>query len=200
MKRSCLFAFVLLIGVASAGHAQHGGGVSVALPAVTAPQEARQFDFLLGHWEVELTPKVNGLVAMIHGAPHLVGTWKAWRAFDGFGLDDELRIVDGSGNPVSLSHVSRIYDKAAGLWRISGLDVYRARFSAATAVWKDGQMQVNGSGIGSDGKPYLSRTLFHDIGPNAFSMQQDRSVDDGATWDEAALRITARRLAASAPR
>lgn len=199
MIRISLFLLFALLGATTDLHAQHGGA-SVVLPTIAAPQEATQFDFLIGHWEIELTPKVNGLAAMIHGTPHLLGTWKAWKAFDGFGIDDELRVVDGSGNPVALTHARRIYDKANAHWIISGLDVYRARFSAAIGTWQDGEMHQQGTGTNSEGKPYLARTRFDEISADGFRMQQDRSFDGGTTWEEAAITIVAKRVAAVAPR
>ena len=51
---------------------------------VAAPREAKQFDFLLGQWEIVAEPHVSFLVATIHGQPKLPGIWKAWRALDGF--------------------------------------------------------------------------------------------------------------------
>ncbi len=199
MNRLCLIALVLLFAYVVDANAQHSGS-SDALPAVTAAQEATQFDFLIGQWEIELTPKVSGLAAMVHGSPRLLGSWKAWRAFDGFGVDDELRVVDGSGNPVTLSHALRIYDKTAGHWVIHGLDVYRARFNVATAQWRNGEMRANGSGTNHDGKRYLSRTRFHTITPDSFEMQQDRSFDAGASWEERAITIQAKRVAHKAAR
>ena len=70
----------LALARASLAHAQHGGTGS-SLPGTAAPAEAAQFDFLVGQWELEVTPKVGGLGAMIHGAPRLVGSWKAWRCY-----------------------------------------------------------------------------------------------------------------------
>lgn len=177
-----------------------GLGLAQAQPATAPAHEAGQFDFLVGQWELEVTPKASGLAAMIHGAPKLTGSWKAWRAFDGHGISDELRIVDGSGNPVALSHAQRVYDSAGRRWVIGTLDVYRARFSNATAQWQDGEMRSSGSGIGADGKPYLTRGRFYEIGPDRFRMRQDRSLDNGATWEEGTLVLSARRVARTAPR
>jgi len=168
--------------------------------AFAAPAQARQFDFLIGQWELTVTPKVSGLAARIHGAPRLLGTWKAWKAFDGFGIEDELRIVDASGNPASLSHALRVFDAAARHWTITSLDVYRTRFSAATAEWKNGEMVTTNSGTDSEGKPMLVRSRFHAITPNSFRFQQDRSADAGRTWNEGILKIAAQRVAATAPR
>lgn len=173
-------------------HAQGGG--------VTAPREAAQFDFLIGQWEIELTPKVNGLAAMVHGTPKLLGSWKAWRAFDGFGIEDELRVIDGSGNPATLAQAQRIFDAKSKRWLMSSLDVYRVRFSSATAHWQDGEMRANGSGITPDGKPLLTRSRFYEITPERFRMTQDRSIDEGKSWEDGVLTVTAKRVAAKAAR
>lgn len=196
--RSAL-AVCALLAMPTVLAAQHAGG-GTGPPIHTAPKEAAQFDFLIGQWELTVKPKVASLAARIHGAPKLLGTWKAWRAFDGFGVEDELRIVDGSGNPNSLNHTIRAYDAGAKRWTVSGLDVYRARFTTATAEWRDGQMHLAGKGTDAEGKAYLTRTRFTDIAPTSFRMQQDRSTDDGRTWTEAVLTIEAKRVAATAPR
>ncbi len=189
----------LLLAVAGPALAQHGGA-SAALPASAAAPEATQFDFLLGVWELEVTPKVSGLAAMVHGTPKIVGSWKAWRAFDGHGISDELRLVDASGNPVGLNHAQRIFDAKSKQWLVQTLDVYRARFGSATAKWQGQQMNQSGSGTNNEGRALLTRTRFHDIGAERFRVQQDRSLDNGATWDEATLVILARRVAKVAPR
>jgi hypothetical protein len=199
MKHPYTILAALLLMCTCAIHAQHGG-VSVALPAVIPPEEVAEFDFLIGQWEIELTPKASGLAAMIHGAPRLLGTWKAWRAFDGFGIDDELRVIDASGNPVALTHSMRIYDKKAGHWLISGLDVYRTRFNSAVGVWGNGEIWIRGRGVNGEGKAYLSRTRFYEITEQAFSMLQDRSFDEGKSWEEASIRISAKRVAAKTAR
>lgn len=177
---------------------------ALVLPAaaqtLTAPREAAQFDFLIGQWDLEVTPKVSGLAAALHGTPKLVGSWKAWRAFDGFGIEDELRIVDSSGNPASLNHALRVYDAKTKRWTIAVLDVYRARIGNSSAQWQDGEMRSTGTGTTPDGKPSLTRSRFHDIGPDRFKLRQDRSIDDGASWDDGVLVISAKRSAAKAAR
>ncbi len=180
-----------------AAHAQHGGGSTAA---AVAPAEAAQFDFLIGQWELEVTPKASGLAAMIHGAPKLVGSWKAWKAFDGYGLDDELRIVDASGNPMSLNYNQRIFDTKAKRWLVSGLDVYRARFGSSSGVWQDGEMRLEGSSQNAEGKTVTTRTRYLEITADRFKMRQDRSYDNGANWEEGTLTVVAKRVSRKAPR
>jgi hypothetical protein len=181
-----------------ASQAPHGRGAGSR--AVVAPPEASQFDCLVGEWELVVVPKVSGLAARIHGAPKLLGTWTASRSFDGFGIQDELRIVDGSGNPSSLSHTMRVYDAAAKRWDSATLDVYRARFSTGSGQLAGGEMVMTATGTDTDGKSYLSRTRFHSIRRDSFILQQDRSMDRGRTWNEKVLRIEAKRAAAAPAR
>ncbi len=199
MSTRFTLVILALLATPAALAAQHGGGTA-APPIHSPPKEASQFDFLIGQWELVVRPKVNSLAAKIHGAPRLLGTWKAWRAFDGFGVEDELRIVDGSGNPSALNHALRAFDPGARRWNITGIDVYRGRVTSATAEWQDGAMAQSGKGTDAEGKPYLTRTRFSGITPTSFVMQQDRSTDDGKTWDEGVLKIEAKRVAGVAPR
>jgi len=190
------FAFVL-VSLPSVVAAQHDGG---AAPFRTLPREASQFDFLVGQWELVVRPQATTLAARIHGAPKLPGTWKAWRALDGFGVEDELRITDGSGNPRAFSHAVRYYDAPTKRWKASIIDPYRGSFSQSTAEFRDGSMNVTARGADAEGKAYLSRSRFYDITPTSFRFRQDRSTDDGRTWTEGVLTIEAKRVAAAAPR
>jgi hypothetical protein len=190
-----LFAYLVPVPLL----AQHGGG-RPAPPAHVPAREASQFDFLIGQWELVVRPEASGLAARLHGALRLVGTWKAWRAFDGFGIEDELRVVDGSGNPLSLTHALRVFDPATGRWSQTSLDVYRSVFTTSAAEWRDGEMWISGRGTDQEGRPYLARTRYYAIKPDAFSFRQDRSFDDGRTWKDGVLRIEAKRVAAAATR
>jgi hypothetical protein len=186
-----------LVTLPTAVQAQHNGG---APSARTAPTEASQFAFLIGQWELTVRPAAVGLAQKIHGTPKLAGTWKAWRAFDGFGIEDELRITDASGNPRSLTHAMRYYDATAKRWTTTTLDVYRGTFTPSTANWRDGRMTVTSRGVDGDGKAYVARGTYSDITPTSFRFRQDRSLDDGQTWTEDVLTIDAKRVAVSVSR
>lgn len=177
---------------------QHGG--APARPLAAAPKEAEQFAFLVGQWEVTVMPKVSSLAARIHGQPKLVGSWKAWKALDGFGIEDELRIIDASGNPNALTHTVRMYDAAQSRWTQTSVDVYRARFTTANGTFADGAITLRSVGRDAEGKPFVQRTRFYDITATSFKWQSDRSMDGERTWEEGVLRMEARRVAASAPR
>ena len=202
--RASLFALgACCIAMPLALKAQHGSGTPSAASApraARAPREASQYDFLIGQWELTVTPKVSGLAARIHGVPKLRGSWKAWRALEGWGIEDEMRIVDESGNPRSFTQSMRVYDPAAQQWQVVTVDAYRQKVSQATARWSGREMISSGSGVDGDGDAYMTRTRITRIDARSFRFQQDRSTDGGKTWEEAALVIEAKRVSDAAPR
>lgn len=189
---------IALLSVPAVVGAQHTAAAPA--PAPSAPPEARQHDFLVGQWDLIVKVPATSLATRIHGMPKLVGTWKAWRAFDGYGIEDELRITDAAGNPMNLTHSLRFYDRTSRRWTVTALDVYRGKVTTLTATWAEGRMHQESKGVDQDGKAYLSRARFSDITPSGFTFQQDRSPDDGKTWKENTLVIEAKRVAATAPR
>ncbi|MCU0647071.1 MAG: hypothetical protein MUF00_03710 [Gemmatimonadaceae bacterium] len=166
----------------------------------SAPKEATQFDFLVGQWELTVTPKAAGLAQMIHGAPRYVGTWKAWKAFDGLGIEDELRVLDRSGNPAALTVTMRVWSSTERRWVTTSVDAYRGRTAPATARWVNGEMLVDGQTVDPAGAAVLTRSRFTGIAPGRFRFVQDRSTDGGKTWTTGAMTIEATRVAATAPR
>lgn len=201
LSRLALLAVVLLPGMLPASlRAQHSGGGGAAGSTSAAPKEAEQFAFLVGQWEVTVMPKVSSLAATIHGQPKLLGTWKAWRAFDGFGVEDELRVIDASGNPNALSHTMRIYDATLGKWTQTSLDVYRGRFTTANGTWAQNALSLRSVGRNAEGNPFVQRSRFYDITPTSFKFEVDRSNDGERTWETGVIRMEAKRVAASAPR
>lgn len=163
-----------------------------ALAATGATAQEKQFDFLVGQWDVQVRPKVSGIAAAIHGAPKLTGTWKAWRAMDGLAIEDELRILDASGNPISFTHGMRIYSKAERRWKSGSLDAYRARFSESSGEAAGAEVVMSGRGNDPQGQPVMTRARYLDIGADGFRMLQERSADEGKTWEET-LTIVAKR-------
>lgn len=187
----------LLVVLASPAAAQH----AAAAPSTRAvPAEARQMAFLIGQFDLVVKPKAVGLGQKIHGVPKLVGTWKAWKALDGYGVEDDLRVTDESGNPKLYSNAVRYYDAEQKRWRASTIDVYRGVFSTSSGEWKDNAIIMTSHGTDAEGKVYASRTRYYDITPTGFKYRSDRSFDEGKTWEEGVLRIEAKRVAATATR
>ena len=163
-----------------------------------AADGAKQFDFLLGQWELDVHVKAGGLAAMIHGTPKLSGTWKAWRAIDGRAIEDELRIVDASGNPLTLDRALRFYSADDKRWKTIGIDLHHNRTYESIGQFQEGEMRVESHSTDSEGKPTATRTRYTGIGADAFRLLQERSSDGGQTWQETGLSIDAKRIAAAA--
>lgn len=196
MKARWLWIVLAFLMSPAVARSQHGSGA----PAVkTPPREASQFNFLVGQWELVVKPAASSLAQRIHGTPKLVGIWKGWRALDGFGIEDELRITDNSGNPMSLSHSVRYYDASGRRWKTSTVDVYRGVFTSAAAEMRGSEMVTSSQGSDADGKPYLSRGRYSGISATAFRFVLERSTDNGKTWKDN-LTIDAKRVSSSAAR
>ncbi|MBX9928869.1 MAG: hypothetical protein K2X99_08145 [Gemmatimonadaceae bacterium] len=180
--------------------AQHTGGTTGRAPANAPAAQVKQFDFLIGQWELAVTPKVSGLAAKIHGAPKVLGVWKAWRMLDGFGIEDELRITDASGNPSSLTKALRLWSPTESQWLITSADAYRGRITTSSASLRGADLIATTRTVDAEGKPIITRSRFSAITPRSFTWTQDRSTDDGKNWDEAVLVIKATRVSATAPR
>jgi hypothetical protein len=192
------FAATLFAAMASSPvRAQHGGAGGASLSV--APREASQFDFLVGQWELVVRPKPTSLAQRIHGPRELAGSWRAWRGLDGWGIEDELRITDRSGNPIAFTHHVRLFDARATRWNITTFEPAKGATSSATATARDGAVVVNASGVDGDGKRYVSRATFSKITPASFAYRLDRSYDGGTTWEEGITKIEAKRVAASRP-
>ena len=180
-------AFILAVWLcAVASPAASAGGVAAA-------PEARQFDFLVGQWQVSGEAKASGLMARIHGSPKLIGSWKAWRLADGLGIEDELTLTDASGNPTSSVHFKRTFSREENCWIITSRNTYNGNAPPATARWKADEMLMTGSGASPEGKHYRSRTHYVAITPVSFRMVQDRSYDEGKTWEDAAVTLNVHR-------
>lgn len=169
------------------------GPPAAGAAGVAAAPEARQFDFLIGQWKVSGEAKTSGLLALIHGTPKLVGSWKAWRVADDHGIEDELTLTDASGNPTSAVHFTRTFSREENCWKITSRNTYNGSAPPATARWQGDEMLVMGSGASPEGKHYRSRTHYAAITPVSFRMVQDRSYDEGKTWEAAAVTLDVRR-------
>lgn len=192
MKPFVRCAFIAALSLSFATLAAQAVAADADIQGSNAP-EFHQFDFLLGQWQVKGEVKVGGLIALIHGTPKLAGSWKAWHALDSNRIEDELRLTDTSGNPLSSVHFTRIFSRGENCWKITGIDVLDGHAQSSTGHWQDGEMVIIGSGADHEGKRYQSRTHFNAINSTDFRMVQDRSYDEGKTWETAYVTLDASR-------
>lgn len=162
--------------------------------AYAAVPEARQFDFLVGQWQVSGEAKVSGAMALFHGRPKLAGSWKGWRRADGEGIEDELTLTDASGTLLSAVHFTRTFSREENAWIISGRDSRKGGApTPATARRQGDEMLMTSTGVTPEGKQYRHRTHYLAITPAGFRLVQDRSYDGGKTWDSGAVTLDVRR-------
>ncbi|MEC5217987.1 hypothetical protein RCH09_002953 [Actimicrobium sp. GrIS 1.19] len=168
--------------------------VGASAASVAAAPEARQFDFMVGQWQVSGELKVSGAMALFHGNPKLAGGWKAWRAADGQGIEDELTLTDASGTVLSAVHFTRKFSPDENCWKVTGRDTYKGALpTPATARWQGDEILMTSSGTTPEGKHYRNRTHYLAITPVSFRMVQDRSYDEGKSWDTGTMTLDVRR-------
>lgn len=140
-----------------------------------------EFDFLIGRWTVTGTPRVSALVARFHGVPQLTGTWQAARGPDGRVIQDDLRATDATGRAWVAKHASRTYDVSSKLWKVnegSTTDTAPTRVQRHAA-----DIVVTTEGRTRQGDRVLIRRRFSEMRPASFRYTQDRSEDEGQTWE-----------------
>ena len=94
----------------------------------------------------------------------------------------------------------RIFDVTLGKWTQTSLDVSRGRFTTGNGAWAENALSLRSVGRDAEGKAFVQRARFYDITATSFKYDVDRSHDGERTWETGVVRMTAKRVAASAPR
>ena len=131
---------------------------------------------------------------MVHGEVQLSGTWRARKAMGGWGIEDEMQLVDASGNPAALIATTRFYDVRAKHWTASGFDIYRGRHTLSTAIASASGMRSESRRVDADGAATRSRGIIERVDRDHIVFRQDHSYDDGLSWDEDMLVIEGTRM------
>ena len=144
-----------------------------------APPEARQFDFLIGTWDVSATRyKEDGSVLFQYKA-----SWGAQALSEGRMIMDDFKALAPTGEPISSFVTLRTYSEATGRWELQGLAaLQRAAALEWHGTWQDAQMVLDAAGQGPDGKPLRTRIRFFQIERDRFSWESRVSQDGGKTW------------------
>ncbi|MES3002411.1 MAG: hypothetical protein V4787_17100 [Pseudomonadota bacterium] len=157
-----------------------------------APPESRQFDFLIGDWDVAATRYGED------GSPLLQyqAGWKAIHLNERRMIMDDFKAYGPGGQPVSSYVTLRTYSEATGRWEMAGLPALQPAASAEWhGIFQGAEMLLEASGKDPAGNPVRTRIRFFDIAGDSFSWESHVSRDDGKTW-----RRTAHLLATRAPR
>jgi hypothetical protein len=144
-----------------------------------APSEARQFDFLIGTWDVSATRyKDDGSVLLQYKA-----SWNAQTLNEGRMIMDDFKALAPTGEPISSFVTLRTYSDATRRWELQGLAALQPTAALQWhGIWRDGQMVLDAEGQGPDGKPLKTRIRFFQIEKDRFSWESQVSRDGGRTW------------------
>ena len=158
------------------------------------PPEGRQFDFLIGDWDVAATRyKQDGSVLLEYKA-----SWSARHLNDGRMVMDDFKAYAPTGQEISSYITLRTYSPATRRWEMAGLAALQPAANARwNGEWKDGEMQLEAAGLDPEGKAVRTRIRFFNIARDSFSWESLASDDGGKTWVRSASLLAARGEQAS---
>jgi len=154
-----------------------------------APPESRQFDFLIGEWDVDVTRyQGDGSVLMRHRAG-----WSAKYLNEGRMIIDDFKPRAPTGQDVASIVTLRTYSVTMRRWEMTFLTALEPAMNAEFhGEYKDGEMLLEASGRNQAGNMIKNRIRFFDIEPDSFNWESRISQDDGKTWNRM-VTLTARR-------
>lgn len=154
-----------------------------------APPETDQFAFLVGTWSCT-TRSMLPDGSMVDGPP---ATWTGRWILDGYAIQDDWATTRPEGTRVrgtnirSFNPETRVWDNR---WLANG--TLQWQYFSAEQVG-DTMVMTGGEGVDPQGRSYLDRNTFYDIGPDAWKWKKDRSYDGGETWLDGVAFIEATR-------
>lgn len=148
-----------------------------------ATPATRQFEFLLGEWDVAATRyKEDGSVLFRYRA-----TWSARYLNEGRMMVDDFKALDSAGQAVSSYVTLRTYSEATRRWEMAGLAALQPSATAEWhGEWKGGEMLLDARGRDPAGNGVMTKIRFFDIETNSFNWESETSRDEGKTWVKAA--------------
>ncbi|MEO5669460.1 MAG: hypothetical protein ABIR26_02110 [Ramlibacter sp.] len=154
-----------------------------------APPESRQFDFLIGDWDVTATRfKDDGTALLEYKA-----RWNAVHLNGGRMVMDDFQALAPTGQPISSYVTLRTYSEATRRWEMTGLQALQPSGSAVWhGVFTNGEMLLDVIGKDPAGNVVKTKIRFFDILTNGFSWESSMSRDDGQSWRKSAALRAAR--------
>jgi hypothetical protein len=161
----------------------------VAMYLKEASPESKQFDFLIGNWDVAATKyKADGTVLMQYKA-----IWIAQHLNDGRMIMDDFKALAPTGQEISSLVTLRTYSEVMHRWEMSGLAARQPAWNATWhGQWKEGEMLVEAIGKSPDGITITNKIRFFNIAKDSFNWESRISMDDGKTWGKTATLIATR--------
>jgi hypothetical protein len=154
-----------------------------------ATVESRQFDFLIGDWDVAASRyQPDGALLLQYQS-----LWSAQRLNDGRMIMDDFKTLAPTGEAVSSYVTLRTYSESTRRWEMTGLAALQpAAVAQWWGEWKDGEMHTEAIGETPAGTQIRNRIRFFSIESNRFAWESNVSLDDGNTWARA-TSLTATR-------
>lgn len=151
-----------------------------------APPESKQFDFLIGNWDVAaIRYNAEGTVLVQYK-----GSWQAQYLNDGRMIIDDFKALAPNGQAVSSIVTLRTYSEVTHRWEMSGLAARQPAWNAEWyGEWKDGEMLLNAIGSNPAGIMTVNKIRFFDIAKDSFKWESKVSTDSGKTWTQSATLI-----------
>jgi len=145
--------------------------------------ESKQFDFLIGEWNVDGTRyKEDGTPLHKYRA-----LWSAVSLNGGRMIMDDFKALGPTGQPVSSFVTLRTYSEVTNRWELAGLQALQPSMpSEWNGVAKDGEMHLDATASTPTGDAVKTKIRFFNITPNSFSWESSMSLDHGKSWRQVA--------------
>jgi hypothetical protein len=154
-----------------------------------ATAQSRQFDFLIGNWDVVATRfKDDGSVLFQYKAK-----WDAKCLNAGRMIIDDFKACGPSGEEVSSFVTLRTYSETTQRWEMQGLAALQpAAAMEWYGIWQDGEMLLDATGKNAEGKTIKTKIRFFEIKKDRFSWSSKTSRDEGISWVLSASLVAVR--------
>jgi hypothetical protein len=182
----------LILALASGALHAAPAPLTVSAASKDAPRELQQYGRFVGSWSCQSeSAQPDGSWEKMPGKAR----WSWYYVLDGHAVQDvwyPSPEVPGAAVGTNL----RIYDAAAGVWRMVWATSQQGHFDAFRAIERDGQILMYGDRMkGADFPAHLARITFYNISDKHFDWKYESSGPaDGRQWREVS-RISCDRLA-----
>ena len=151
--------------------------------------ESKQFDFLLGDWNVDATRYLEDETsAFTYSA-----TWIARHLNEGRMVMDDFKALSPTGAPVSSFVTLRTYSDVTQRWEMVGLQAFQPTVPTEWhGMLKDNEMHLDAVATLPNGQRVHTRIRFFEIADDSFSWESLMSLDQGNSWRKTAS-LKARR-------
>lgn len=136
-------------------------------------EQAHQFDFWLGDWDLSWPAEQSGGEA----GERMAGRNSITMLFGECVLEENFTTVDGAYRGHSVS----VYDERAGLWRQTWVDSAGAYLSFVGGT-ESGDMVLSTEPVETEEGVVVNRMVFTEVATDSLEWAWQRSTDGGETW------------------